>query len=91
MQEKEGVGDVGDDVLSLVYDAEMLQKFWRKRPLEIFKRSLEIIHVVLPYVSKLLFWEILIRGKIANHEGLQVITLKKFVLTLIVEISNCCT
>ncbi len=69
------VGD-GDDVLPLVYDAEMLQKFWRKRPLEIFKRSMEIIRVALPYVSKLLFWEILIRGKIADHEGLQVIILK---------------
>ena len=78
MPEKEEVGDVGDDVLSLVYDAEMLQKFWQKRPLEIFKRSLEIIQIVLPYVSKLLFWEILIRGKIADHEGLQVITLKSW-------------
>ncbi len=71
-----------DDVLPLVYDAEMLHKFWRKRPLEIFKRSLEIIQVVLPYVTKLFIWEIFIRGKIVDHEGLQVSFPKKLGLNI---------
>lgn len=77
MSEKEEFNE-SDDVLPLVYDAEMLHKFWRKRPLEIFKRSLEIIQVVLPYVTKLFIWEIFIRGKIVDHEGLQ----KKYAIQL---------
>jgi|688.fasta_scaffold2258111_1 hypothetical protein len=61
-----------DDVLSLAYDVELLQRFWQKRTGEVLRRTLDIVTVILPFISKLVVWEILIRGKIVHHEGLQV-------------------
>ena len=62
----------GDENLPLIYDVKAIQQYWRKRPLEVLKRTSEIVVTVLPFVCKIVFWEILVRGKIVHHEGLQV-------------------
>merc|ERR1711936_324477 len=41
------------------------------RPVEVMLRTLEILAEVVPYFSKLIIWEHLIRRKIKEHEGLQ--------------------
>lgn len=67
-----------DDRLPLVYNVEEVQKYWHKRPIEVLSRTLQILQVALPYLSKLFLWEFLIRGKIQSHEGLQ----KKYAILL---------
>ena len=48
------------------------QSYWLARPLEVVGRAVEILHVLLPYLTKLAIWECLIRRKIFTHDGLQV-------------------
>ena len=48
------------------------QSYWLARPLEVVGRAAEILHVLLPYLTKLAIWECLIRRKIFTHDGLQV-------------------
>ena len=67
-----------EDTLPLVYDVERIEKYWNKRTLEVLKRTGEIIHVLGPYLVKLVIWECLIRRKILDHEGLQ----KKYAIKL---------
>ena len=48
------------------------QSYWLARPLEVVGRAVEILHVLLPYLTRLAIWECLIRRKIFTHDGLQV-------------------
>ena len=67
-----------EDTLPLVYNANRIEKYWKKRPLEVLLRTGEIIGVLGPYVWKLLVWEYFIRQKIRDNEGLQ----KKYAIKL---------
>ncbi len=60
-----------EEDLPKVYDAEEVRAYWDARPKEVATRALEVYLAFVPYVLKLVFWEYLIRGKIADHEGLQ--------------------
>ena len=70
--------DEDGDSLPLVYDVKKIEKYWKKRTYEILKRTGEIIHVLGPYVCKLVIWEYFIRRKIRDHEDLQ----KKYAIKL---------
>jgi hypothetical protein len=37
------------------------QGYWFKRPTEVFARGAEILYVLLPYLTRLAFWECVIR------------------------------
>jgi predicted unusual protein kinase regulating ubiquinone biosynthesis (AarF/ABC1/UbiB family) len=55
-----------------------IEAFWKKRPLEVIQRTGEILSILVPYFSKLVIWEYLIRTKIRQHNGLQ----KKYAIRL---------
>ena len=67
-----------EDQLPLVYDVPKIEAFWKKRGFEVFRRTIEIISVLGPYLFKLGVFEYLIRQKIRDHEGLQ----KKYAIKL---------
>ena len=54
-----------------VYDAQKIKAYWDARPTAVIKRAVEVYIAFVPYLLKLFVWEYLIRGKIADHEGLQ--------------------
>ncbi len=69
-------GDLGDpapddDCLPLRYDAQLVKRYWDRRPLRVFLRSCEVWWQFVPFLSKLVLWEVALRGKILRHEGLQ--------------------
>ncbi len=66
------------DVLPLTYDVNAIERYWRKRPLEVATRALEICSVIVPYFTKLIVWEYLIRRQIRDEPGLQ----KKYAVKL---------
>lgn len=47
------------------------QEYWFGRPFEVAGRAAEILRILIPLTSKLVFWECAIRRKIQTHEGLQ--------------------
>merc|ERR1712241_695571 len=64
--------------LPMDYNINAMQHYFNNRPLEVMKRTFEILHETIPYFSRLFIWEHLIRRKIKNHEGLQ----KKYAVEL---------
>jgi len=64
--------------LPMDYNINAMQHYFNNRPLEVMKRTFEILYETIPYFSRLLIWEHLIRRKIKNHEGLQ----KKYAVEL---------
>ena len=60
-----------EEELPKVYDAEKIKAYWDARPAAVVKRAVQVYLAFVPYLSKLFVWEYLIRGKIADHEGLQ--------------------
>jgi len=64
--------------LPMDYNINAMQHFFNERPMEIIQRTFEILYETIPYFSRLLIWEHLIRRKIKNHEGLQ----KKYAVEL---------
>ena len=66
------------DQLPLEYDVAKIEAFWSKRPTEVIKRTGEILAKIVPYFTKLVIWEYLIRKKIRDHPGLQ----KKYAIQL---------
>jgi len=67
-----------EDKLPLDYNVLKMQNYFNNRPIEVTGRALEIMSDVIPYFTRLLIWEHLIRRKIKNHEGLQ----KKYAVQL---------
>jgi len=57
--------------LPRVYEARQVEQFFLARRGEVLWRSWEIAAAVVPYLTRLLLWEHLVRGKIREHEGLQ--------------------
>ena len=60
-----------EEELPKVYDAEKIKAYWDARPAAVVKRAVQVYLAFVPYLAKLFVWEYLIRGKIADHEGLQ--------------------
>ena len=54
------VEDDGNE-LPLDYDVAAMEKFFKKRPLEVIYRTGEILSAVLPYFTRAFIWEYLIR------------------------------
>lgn len=73
-----GDSQIVEDKLPLDYDVTKMQDYFNKRPVEVTGRALEIMSEIIPYFTRLLIWEHLIRRKIKNHEGLQ----KKYAVKL---------
>jgi len=64
--------------LPMDYNIKAMQHYFSRRRLEVLSRTFEILSEVLPFFSKLIIWEYLIRRKISDHEGLQ----KKYAVEL---------
>merc|ERR1712241_735624 len=64
--------------LPMDYNINAMQHYFNNRPLEVMKRTFEILYETIPYFSRLFIWEHLIRRKIRDHEGLQ----KKYAVEL---------
>ena len=60
-----------EEELPKVYDAKKIKAYWDARPKDVIQRAVEVYIAFVPYLLKLFVWEYLIRGKIADHEGLQ--------------------
>ena len=67
-----------DDELPTTYDVAAIERYWKKRPIEVAQRSVEVLTLVIPYISKLILWEYLIRRQIQDEPGLQ----KKYAIKL---------
>ena len=59
------------DKLPTEYDVPAIQAYWRARPVEVLCRMTQVSIVFVPYITKLIIWEYLIRRKIRHHDGLQ--------------------
>jgi len=64
--------------LPMDYNINAMQHFFNNRPMEVMQRTFQILYETVPYFSRLLIWEHLIRRKIKTHEGLQ----KKYAVEL---------
>ncbi len=57
--------------LPLRYDALCINRYWDRRPREVIVRTFQILAQLVPFLSKVVLWEMLVRRKILKHEGLQ--------------------
>jgi len=64
--------------LPMDYNINAMQHFFNNRPMDVMQRTFQILYETVPYFSRLLIWEHLIRRKIKTHEGLQ----KKYAVEL---------
>jgi len=60
-----------EELLPVEYDATVMNQFFHNKYLLVTGRALQILSHIVPYTSRVLVWEYLIRGKIRSHEGLQ--------------------
>lgn len=70
--------NTSDYDLPMDYNIQAMEHYFNSRPMEIMQRTGGILSEIVPYFSRLLIWEHLIRRKIKDHEGLQ----KKYAVEL---------
>merc|ERR1712123_542854 len=70
--------NTSDYDLPMDYNIQAMEHYFNNRPMEIMQRTCGILSEIVPYFSRLLIWEHLIRRKIKEHEGLQ----KKYAVEL---------